>query len=136
MVAVFGLDLKVVVAGVTIFQKGTDRPVFRVVLLVHPQGTEMVLMLLARMLARVILDLVRAVFLVMLLVFSVVAGDMCAVNVLAALGRLILLLRYQTHLPIPVNVRAGPRRLMLLFRCHSCLTIAVPPRWIVVLGVL
>ncbi|GFO20092.1 reverse transcriptase [Plakobranchus ocellatus] len=112
MVAVFGLDLMEVVAGVTIFQKGTDRPVFRVVPLVHPQGTEIVLMLLARMLARVILDLVRAVFLIMLLVFSAVGRDMSA-----------------------VNVRAVPGRQILLLWCQSCLIIAVPPRWIVILGV-
>ncbi|GFN79145.1 gypsy retrotransposon integrase 1 [Plakobranchus ocellatus] len=59
-----------VVAGVIILRKGTDRPVFRValiqpreVLLVHPPGTEINLMLLARMLATFILDLVRAVVL-------------------------------------------------------------------------
>ncbi|GFO07952.1 hypothetical protein PoB_003445700 [Plakobranchus ocellatus] len=122
MVAVIGLDLMEVVAVVIILRKGTDRPVFRValiqpgeVLLVHPPGTEINLMLLARMLARVILDLVRAVVLVwppvivMLLVISVVAGDMCAVNV--------------------------PRRQILLLWCQSYLPIAVPPRWIVVLGV-
>ncbi|GFN73630.1 reverse transcriptase [Plakobranchus ocellatus] len=71
IVAVFGLDLMVELAGVIILQKGTDRPVFRValmqlreVLLVHPPGTEINLILLARMLARVILNLVRAVVLV------------------------------------------------------------------------
>ncbi|GFN79146.1 hypothetical protein PoB_000565200 [Plakobranchus ocellatus] len=43
---------------------------------------------------------------------SVVAGDLCA-----------------------VNVRAVPRRQILLLWCQTYLPIAVPPRWIVVLGV-
>ncbi|GFO03056.1 hypothetical protein PoB_002956100 [Plakobranchus ocellatus] len=131
-----------VVAGLIILRRGTGRPVFKViliwlreVLLARPPGTEVNLMLLTRMLARVNFDLVREVFLVILLVFSAVAGDISAANVLAVSKRLIFLLRCQTHLPIPVNVRADPKRLILLFRCQSYLTIAVPPRWIVVLGV-
>ncbi|GFO49876.1 hypothetical protein PoB_007638100 [Plakobranchus ocellatus] len=84
------------------------------------------------MLTRVNLDLVRAVFLIILLVFSAVAGDISAANVLAVPESLIFLLRCRTHLPIPVNVRVDPKRLILLFRCQSCLTIAVPPGWIVI----
>ncbi|GFN90996.1 hypothetical protein PoB_001750200 [Plakobranchus ocellatus] len=112
------LDPTDVVAGLNILRRGTDRPVFKViliwlreVLLIRPPGTEVNLMLLTRMLARVNLDLVRAAFLVILLVFSAVARDMSA-----------------------VNVRAAPGRQMLLLWCQSYLHIAVPPKWIVILG--
>ncbi|GFO08881.1 hypothetical protein PoB_003538600 [Plakobranchus ocellatus] len=105
--------------NIIILRRGTDRPVFKViliwlreVLLVRPPGTEVNLMLLTRMLARVNLDLVRAVFLVMLLAFSAVARDMSA-----------------------VNVRAAPGRQVLLLWCQSYLHIAVPPKWTVILGV-